>query len=350
MPENPPPPWAARILTASWRASVAPVTFVVLSILWCLDLAVGSILAYRADPRFWMKMDAVPFNTWLREVAPASLPGSLWVYGLVALTYLVVASLLLCTANWLFRRRRRMRGMGEVLVHLGFLLIFAGFVLGSGFGSRTQGIPVAAGAEAPVAGTDLRLRVDAVEEVRGPGGRAWDTVSRVTLLRGAEAAASGTVRTNHPLIWGTTVVYPQGAQTQVRGARLATTRGTLDLRPGVPVDLGAGELLALAGTLSPGERRGPYIGPGVLVARQSADGSNLGAVFLNPAMGPADLAGLKVRLLDLDLAPTGVFNVHRDPGIWLVLAGAVILTVATLWSLAGYLGVTRLSRVPSPPL
>ena len=35
--------------------------------------------------------------------------------------------------------------MGEVLLHLGFLLVFSGFVLGSGFGDRTQGIQVVEG-------------------------------------------------------------------------------------------------------------------------------------------------------------------------------------------------------------
>ena len=123
-----------------WRVASAPVTFVVLSILWCIDLAAGSIHAYRLDPQFWVKMDAVPFNEWLTRVAPTVWPASWWVYGLVALTYLVIASLLICTLNWFFRRCRGARGMGEVLVHLGFLLVFAGFVLGSGWGVRTQGV------------------------------------------------------------------------------------------------------------------------------------------------------------------------------------------------------------------
>ncbi len=327
-----------RVAMLLFEAAVSPATFVVLSILWCLDLAVGSILAYRADPQFWMKMDAYPFNVWLREVAPQTLPGSLWVYLLVVLTYLVVASLVLCTLNWFFRRRRHVRGMGEVLVHLGFLLIFSGFVLGSGFGSRTQGIEIAEGATAPVGESGLSLRVDGVDSVRGPGGRVWDVVSRVALLRDGRAVAEGMVRTNHPLIWGSTVVYPQGAYAKVLGASLATSEGSVTLRQGEAAELAGGRRLVLRGTLDPGDRRGPYFGPGVLLDHVGGAGESLGTAFLAPAQGGAtDLGGLRVRLLDLSIVPNGVYNVHRDPGVNLVLWGAVILTVGTFWALLGYL-------------
>ncbi|GAB6062180.1 cytochrome c biogenesis protein ResB [Deferrisoma palaeochoriense] len=324
-----------RLLQSLWNLAVAPGTFVVLSVLWCLDLAAGSILAYRADPRFWMKMDAVPFNVWLREAAPAQWPGSWWVYGLVVLTYLVVASLVLCTLNWFWRRRQGVRGLAEVLVHLGFLLIFVGFVLGSGFGSRAQGLRVPVGAEAGAAGTPYRLRVEAVEPVPGPDGRPWDVQTRVSLWQGEAKVAEGAVRTNHPLIHGTTVVYPQGVQTVVRGARVATTRGTAEVSVGGEVELAPGLRLAAVGALSPGERWGPYFGPGVLVEVRAGGGA-AGRVFLAPGMGPTRVGDLGLRLVDLDLEPNGVYNVHQDPGVWFVLVGAVLLTLGTIWAAALY--------------
>jgi cytochrome c biogenesis factor len=336
-----------------WRLATSPVTFVVLSLLWSLDLAVGSIVAYRNDPQFWMKMDAYPFNLWLEQVAPRTFPQSLWVYILVALTYLVVLSLALCTVNWFLRRRKRMRGMGEVLIHLGFLLVFIGFVLGSSSGARRQGIGVAEGTTVPlpelVAGQDLRLTVDAVEVVRGPDGQTLDTVSEVTLSTEEEEIASGTVRTNHPLIRGTTVVYPRGTQARVLAGRVATSQtGLLSLRPGDEVPLPRGGSIAVKGVLHPGERRGSWVGPGIYVAHLGADGRERAGRLLFPAMqGPVDLAGLRVTLVDLKQQTFGVYDVHRDPGVQLVLAGAIILALGTLWALVGYLRVGPATR-PSP--
>ncbi|NOY44319.1 MAG: cytochrome c biogenesis protein ResB [Deltaproteobacteria bacterium] len=324
-----------RVGRAVWDLAVAPGTFVGLSVLWCLDLAVGSILAYRADPRFWMKMDAVPFNVWLRDAAPAQWPGSWWVYGLVGLTYLVVASLLLCTLNWFWRRRRGWRGAAEVLVHLGFLLIFAGFVLGSGFGARAQGLRVAVGGEAEVPDTGYRLRVEAVNPVAGPDGRPWDVQTRVSLWQDGQKVAEGDVRTNRPLIAGTTVVYPQGVQTVVRSARIATTRGSVEVDVGAEAEVAQGLRVAVLGALSPGQRWGPYFGPGVLVeVRGGQEGGS--RVFLAPGMGPVRAGGLGLRLVDLDLEPNGVYNVHQDPGVWFVMVGAALLTLGTLWAAAVY--------------
>ncbi len=341
-PENTPLEAKPRrgALVRLWELAVSPVTFVVLSVLWCLDLGIGSIVAYRKDPQFWVKMDAYPFNVWLERVAPQEMPQSLWVYVLVALTYLVVASLLLCTLNWFFRRRKWMRGMGEVLVHLGFLLVFVGYVLGSGFGARTQGVQVSVEGMARVDDQGIALRVDEVEVMRGPGGRAWDTVSRVSVLVGEEEVASGKVSTNHPLIWGSTVIYPQGYQTRVLGGTVATGEGVVSLGPGEDAVFSSGRRLSVLGVLSPGERGGPYFGPGMLVALWDLGGQRLGTVFLSPGMrGVADLAGLKVRLVDLRIEPSGVYNVHRDPGVWFVLLGAVALSLGSLWALAGYLGL-----------
>ena len=132
------------MLSVLWRAAVHPVTFVVLCLLWCLDLGLGSLLAYER-PDIFGSMDAYPFALWLREVGRRALPWSAWVYLLAALTWAMTASLALCTANWFWRRRRSLRGLGEVLVHLGFLLVFGGFVVEATLGARAHGVVVPEG-------------------------------------------------------------------------------------------------------------------------------------------------------------------------------------------------------------
>jgi cytochrome c biogenesis factor len=236
-----------RPLQALWRLAVHPVTFVVICLLWCLDLGLGSLLAYQR-PDIFGTMDAYPFALWLREVGRRALPWSAWVYLLAALTWAMTASLALCTVNWFWKRRLSPRRLGEVLVHLGFLLIFAGFVVEAVLGTRVHGVQIAEGGEVAIGQLGITLRLERVKLARSPEGEVADTVSTLAVIAGASRVI-GTSRLNHPLISGALVVYPRGSR------EVATPRGPLvigryDIHrdPGVRFVL-FGAVLLFVGTL-----------------------------------------------------------------------------------------------------
>ena len=326
-----------------WRTAVSPVTFVVLSILWCVDLGAGSIVAYFNDSQFWVKMDSYPFSLWMSQVAPGIFPMSLWIYVLVVLSYLMILSLLMCTVNWFIRRRRRIRGLGEVLVHLGFLLVFTGFVIGSAWGVRAR-VHISEGEKVKVPGMGMALRLDNLKVIQSPQGRPLDTHSRVSLFASGSKVSQGSLRLNHPFIYGNTVVYPpEDYGTGVIGGVLGTqASGAVRLVLGRPVTLGRDRVLELGGVLQRGERRGNAIGPGLLVLVKNFEGKVMGSAYLSPAPGMNDravVAGNGIVLGQLSESVYGVFRVNRDPGVWFVIVGAVILSVGTIWALAGYLGI-----------
>ncbi len=330
-------------LAGLWRVSTSPVTFVVLTILWCVDLGAGSVVAYFNDPKFWVKMDLYPFNLWMKQVAPRMFPQSLWIYILVILSYLMIASLLLCTVNWFLRRRKMIKGLGEVLVHLGFLMIFAGFVIGSALGARDQ-VTLAVGQKKDVPGMGLSLQLEDLKIVQSPQGRPVDTLSDIKVYRDNSIFTEGRIRTNHPLIWGSTVVYPpEDYGSGVTGGVIGTSvRGAVILGPGRSVSLGGDRTLSLGGVLQRGQRRGRAVGPGLLVLLKDGAGRLIDSTYLSPAPGMRaedDMAGVRVTLGELSESTYGVFRVHRDQGVWLVIVGTVILGLGTLWALAGYLGV-----------
>ncbi len=233
------------LLGRVWRLAVNPVTFVVVCLLWCLDLGLGSLLAYQR-PDIFGPMDAYPFAAWLREVGRRTMPWSVWVYLLAALTWAMTTSLALCTANWFWRRRRSFKGLGEVLVHLGFLLIFAGFVVEAVFGVRVQGVLVAAGGEVTLPPLGMSLRLEKLDFITSPAGEVLDTVSTIAVRHGT-VGASGTSRLNHPLITGSTVVYPRGYQ-RVSGSERLLGRYDVHRDPGVRFVL-LGAVLLFAGTI-----------------------------------------------------------------------------------------------------
>lgn len=230
---------------ALWRLAVNPVTFVVICLLWCLDLGLGSLLAYQR-PDIFGSMDAYPFAAWLRNVGRRALPWSAWVYLLAVLTWAMTASLALCTADWFWRRRRGFRGLGEVLVHLGFLLIFTGFVVEAVLGVRVHGVLVGVGEEVTLPPLGLSLRLERIDFTSSPAGEVLDTVSTLAVRRGA-LSESGTSRLNHPLIAGSTVVYPRGYQ-RAKGSLRLLGRYDVHRDPGVRYVL-LGAALLFAGTL-----------------------------------------------------------------------------------------------------
>ncbi|TNF46146.1 hypothetical protein EP232_04805 [bacterium] len=326
-----------------WKVATSPVTFVVLTILWCVDLGAGSIAAYFNDPQFWIKMDSYPFNLWLEQVAPRVFPLSLWIYILVGLSYLMIISLLLCTINWFLRRRKKLKGLGEVLVHLGFLLIFTGFVLGSALGSRQQ-VRIPQGESADVPGMGISLELEELVVVRSPEGRPLDTISSIRVFKGVSEVSEGKVRTNHPLIWGKTVIYPPEDYTAgvVGGVLGVSAAGAVRLVSGQSVFIGKNRVLEIGGILQRGERRGNVQGPGLLIVMKDPGGRFLGSAYLSPAPGMndrANIAGTGLTLGQLTESTYGLYRVHRDPGVWLVIIGSVILFLGTFWALAGYLGI-----------
>ncbi len=328
-----------------WAVFVHPVTFVVLSILWCIDLAGGSIAAYFNDPQFWQKMDAYPFNLWLKQVAPGTFPLSLWLYILVVLSYLMILSLLLCTINWFWKRRKRLQGFGEVFVHLGFLLIFAGFVGGSALGHRSS-VVLEEGQVLPVEGMGLSVKLQGFEVVRSPQGRPLDTISDLAVFAGDRKMAEGKVRTNHPLIKGSTVIYPpDDYEYGVTGGVFGTsTSGALTVRTGRDAALKDGRFLSVGGVLQEGQRREGAVGPGILLLIRDRGGRVAGSAYLSSAPGmrsTALLGGVRITLGQLLDSNRGVFRVHYDPGVWLVILGSVILAFGTVWALAGFLGIIK---------
>ena len=330
---------SAHILRLLWRLSISPVTFVVLSILWCVDLGIGSLYAYWRSDLFGT-LDNYPFTVWLKLEGPRAWPASLWVHALVVLTWLMVASLLLCTINWFLYRRKRLKGLGEVLVHLGFLLIFAGYVAGAIGGSRTQGIILPIGGSARIEGLDATISLKEMQPLLGPGGSVQGTVSALELSHGNRLVAATGVKINHPLMDGATVVYPRGARQQVEGARIIVN-GTqpVILQPNRPITLASGHQLHLARILQADESAGNAKGPGVFITGSAPNGAPLPISYLSSqeGMDAVAMAGVSLQLAEFAGPILGVFDAHRDPGVWLVIVGALLITLGTVVAFGFYL-------------
>jgi len=320
-----------------WRTAINPSTFVVLSLLWCLDLGGGSVVAYLMDPDFSAKMDGYPFRAWLTGVAPELFPGSLWVYVLVILTCLMVASLLLCSINWLWRRRKRLRFLGEFLVHLGFLMIFSGFVIGAVWGERQQGVQVRLGGEQSVPSLGITLRLHDLQVQYGRDQSPLDTISNLSLQQGENTAGPTEVRLNHPLLHRDLVVYPRGSFEKITAIILSTPEnGQINLEQGGRIKVGGSNLI-VERLLQQDERFGRIVGPAALV-RVTGQQPVSHLIFRYGANGHrANINGGPVLLKGFATTTWGNYDIHYDPGVRIVVWGAWLLALGIIWALAGYL-------------
>lgn len=332
---------ALKLAGSFWRLLVSPSTFVAISLLWCLDLGVGSVTAYFNDPQFSAKMDAYPFKIWLQDIAPHN-SQSTWVYILTGLTFLMVLSLFLCSINWFLKRRKKVRAMGEFLVHLGFLLVFSGFVVGAIWGSRQQGVGIPVNNETYQPEINAVLRLDHLKTLRGRSGHVLDTVSRMTLIDRHGKTTHGVVRLNHPLIQGAIVIYPRGSFKQISSAQLSGPFGRKLLRPGDRLSLNGNKEIILQKILQEGERSGFSLGPGIIllaVDQSLPHGRQISRHYLTPLSEQwctATIFGRSITLTNFGYTEVGNYDIHKDPGIWLVLAGGLILGIGIVWALVRY--------------
>lgn len=330
-----------RRLRAIWGLATSPAVFAVLALLWCLDLGAGSLFAYRR-PDLFGAMDAHSFGLWLALVGRKILPHSLWVYLLAILSWMMTASLLVCTVDWFTRRRAPGRGWGEVLVHLGFLLVFGGYVAGSIGGDRVQGILIPQGERREVAGLGIALRLHRLELLGDGRGAVSEGVSHLALEEGGTEEPPVPVRLNHPLIRRSLVVYPRGSADLVGGADLLVAgEGEIRLTPGGQQRLRDGRILAVRNLVQEGERLGPWTGPGLLVTLADPEGTFLSSAYLGVTAAAADLSGVRLALRSLVPVRVGRYDVHRDPGIRWVLAGALSILAGSLLALVSYFGIRR---------
>jgi cytochrome c biogenesis protein len=173
-----------------------------------LVIMTGSVLM-PANPRLFAGMDAVPLGDWLAVAVPHAPGLTGWVPAAAVLILLLGLNTACCFLDWLLRLRSRWRKTGEYLIHLGFVLVLAGYLWGSAAGMRSEGNPVAVGGTIPVPGwAGHYLRLESLAPRLDPRGRPLEIMADLALLRGDAPVVRKTVGANAPLLYRGLVAFP----------------------------------------------------------------------------------------------------------------------------------------------
>jgi len=303
----------------------------------CVVAAWGSLLTV-ANPRFFGALDQQVLFPWLLTEGVRAPGLTLWIFLLVALTALFAVNTVVCTTDRLsaiVRQKLPARAFFPHIVHIGFLVALVGHLASGVWGFRSYGNVLVEGRPAPVPHTEgLSVRLDRVETSTTPSGDLEDLRTTITLLEGERELLTDDIRINGPVIYRGVAFYhagqgatPTGLVLDVDGERVeAPLEGGFSAR-GRSFTFGAlWPDFALDPEGRPYSRSDDFANPHVEVL--SGDGA-VGYLALSaPGASTRVRSGgrdFTITLEDYVITPYAVLSIHRDPGIWLIVAGSAVL-------------------------
>jgi cytochrome c biogenesis protein ResB len=331
------------ILASTWLT-------IVLAACICIVAAWGSIITI-SNPEFFGSLDQAVLLQRLLN-APYGFRAELglthWVFALILLTFLFTVNTVVCTIdklNSIIRNKRPVQALFPHIVHIGFLIAVTGHLVGSIWGFRSPGNVLYQSTPVPVPyETGLSIRLDGFEIERAPSGNIESLKTRVTLLEETGTVLSSEIEINGPLIYKGIAFYHMDQGSVPTGLVLEATRGG-----GTPeaerttVDFGGSFTLkdstrfalgdvypdfALDARGRPYSRSPEFRNPYVEITsgggqRRFLPVSYPGSTVTFDATGVG--AGVAIRLVDYKMTPYVVLTINRDPGIWFIIIGSLVL-------------------------
>jgi hypothetical protein len=173
----------------------------------------GLFLSFRlnGDGAYFEKIDYGILIAWLAEKGRGPLTISSFAFLLIILlTAVLFLNALLCTVRKVYHLVSEGGAWRRYLphvMHAAFLVVVTGHLISSVSGDRVRSIPVFEGSFARVMGTPYNLKLHEIDLKLSDRGYPADFSADITLLKGTEAVSAGTVKINHPLIYGGYGVY-----------------------------------------------------------------------------------------------------------------------------------------------
>jgi cytochrome c biogenesis protein len=312
-------------------------------------LIMGGSVVMARNPRLFAGMDAAVMTSWFAD-AWRTAPQLTWWLPLTALCLLLFfVNTCCCLLDWLLHLKARWRKCGEYLIHTGFLLLLAGYAIGSVAGFRSGPHRLAAGEtltlpDAPA----YALRLERFAPSFSQSGPPLDMANDLVLLHEGDEAVRATVRINAPLQHAGLVILATSLDQRMTGVRCALPDvGLVDLYPGSRVTLPTGVSLAVLAVLADARPtadggalpRGELLGdPALQLRLVRSDGSSWQGWYFLRQTPPAALveAGAVPQPVEALVGYVSLLTVNYDPGAGLALAGGACLTLGVLLALFSF--------------
>lgn len=319
-----------------WSLLCSTELTVLLTVLICVNAAIGSVLAV-VSPSFYRRLDSEVLLPALYSLGLKGLGLTLWIYILIALVALFSLNTAICTADKLhgiIKGEYKLSAIYPQIVHVGFLIAVIGHLVGSVAGFKHPYNFLAEGETIEVTGVQgLSIRLDKVDMEATPEGEVLSLKTNVTLIKEGKELLSDAIEINSPLIYKGVAFYhadngltPAGLVLQIGGKRHEAAFGKT-------VTTGSGEAYTL-GTMYPDfaisndgkpySRSGNYDNPYIEITDKKG---GIGYLPLGAPGSGVRIGATDVIIADYLLTRYAVLIINKDPGIWLIIFGSAVLTL-----------------------
>ncbi|TAN62231.1 hypothetical protein EPN18_05150 [bacterium] len=330
-----------------WQLFSSVTLTVWLAAITCAVTAWGSIIVMK-HPQYYRGLDQTVLLQGLLHGPAVGLKLTLWIYALILLTFLFTVNTVVCTTDRVYsviKFKAPLKSLYPHIVHVGFVVAVLGHLAGSVAGFRSYGNTLTQGEIQPVPYTEgLFMRLDSFEMTPTPEGEVESLNTKITLLSGdaknQKEALTGNISINSPLLYKGIAFYHMDQGQTPAGLRLDTGFETASVRFYGSSKLSDGGELTLGALYPdfaidnegrPASLSEEFRNPHVEVMLRSPAGA-VKRAFLNVSRpgGAVTLGALKIQLADYVMSPFVVLTVNKDPGITLIIAGSLILTVGMM--------------------
>lgn len=313
----------------------------------CIVAAWGSFLTVR-EPRFFRAIDQQILFPWLMSDGVEAIDLSLWIFILIFLTAIFAVNTLVCTLDRVYailKNRRPIQSFFPHIVHVGFLIALLGHLVSSMAGFRSYGHVLFTGEPIPVPmNAGLSVRLDEMDIKTTSQGQLEDLRTTITILDGERAVKTDDIRINGPVFYNGVAFYhldqgsaPTGLVLRINGERV--TAPLEDRFTAAEEEFAFGDIypdFAMSRDGRPFTRSLNYSNPYIEVVTRGGDRAYLslaGPGAKTRIIGKnaeGDEQSFLIELEDFIISNYAVLAIHRDPGIWLIIAGSAVLVVGMI--------------------
>jgi hypothetical protein len=343
-------------LRAIWNFFSSTILTVVLAALICADAIWGSILTVNSRP-FYQVLDSVILLPGLFSMGGENLSLTLWIYILIVLITLFAVNTFVCTTDRLLSIVSAKSPWQMILphiVHIGFLIALVGHLLGSSYGFKSPQNFIILGDSLPVPMNEgLSVRLDNIDVKASPySGELESIKTTVTLFEAGSEVLSGDIEMNGPLIYKGIAFYHINHGKMPMGLILRAGGELRRVAFDAAFKGAKGEGFKL-GTLypdffiessgRPASRSREFRNPRQEIISSSGE---RGYLNISSPGGSITLDGITIELHDYMMESYAVLAINKDPGIWFIIAGSLVLTIGIILIFLFRGGRAELTRKP----